>query len=248
MVETEIPADVRELVRETMNHYGNAQSNGANLIWNIYGVMRFAEACIVADRKAHPVNLTSERLNDVRAAIRTLPLAEAQPEFCVTDLVKRLPALEKKETYNALTYLASKGELERLGYGRYLIKGLLPPVTPKRTFEMEATPYRSPVEDAAYYASIWGLSNAKMQVLERAFTQHEVFGADHAARAPDPSREMLVEALRAQEHAESEHANCPDCDGLGDWAECGRCSEFFGDAIDVRHAALSAIEASHDRS
>lgn len=195
MTKTEIPADVRELVRETMNHYGNAQSNGANLIWNLYGVMRFAEACIVADRTAHPVNLTSERLNDVRAAIRTLPLAEAQPEFCVTDLVKRLPALEKKETYNALTYLASKGELERLGYGRYLIKGLLPPVTPKRTFEMDAAPYRSPVEDAAYYASVWGLSNAKMQELERAFTQHEVFGAAHAARPPCLSRDVPVETL-----------------------------------------------------
>lgn len=33
--------------------------------------------------------------------------------------------------------------------------------------------YRSPEEDAAYFASIWGLSPAKMQVLEKAFRDHE---------------------------------------------------------------------------
>lgn len=33
--------------------------------------------------------------------------------------------------------------------------------------------YRSPEEDAAYFASIWGLSQAKMQVLEKAFRDHE---------------------------------------------------------------------------
>lgn len=33
--------------------------------------------------------------------------------------------------------------------------------------------YRSPEEDAAYYASIWGLSTARMRVLEQAFRDHE---------------------------------------------------------------------------
>ncbi len=53
-------------------------------------------------------------------------------------------------------------------------------------------------------------------------------------------RDMFLAALRAQELAENEHANCPDCEGIGDWAECGRCSELFGDAIDMRRAAFEA--------
>ncbi len=54
--------------------------------------------------------------------------------------------------------------------------------------------------------------------------------------------EMLA-ALQAQETAENKNANCPDCDGIGDWAECGRCSELFGDAIDLRHAVLLKVPA-----
>jgi hypothetical protein len=46
-------------------------------------------------------------------------------------------------------------------------------------------------------------------------------------------------ALRAQAHAEDANANCPDCEGIGDWAECGRCSELFGHATDLRNTALA---------
>jgi hypothetical protein len=41
--------------------------------------------------------------------------------------------------------------------------------------------YRSPEEDAAYYASIWGLSSARMQVLEQAFRDHERFAQPRLA-------------------------------------------------------------------
>ena len=53
----------------------------------------------------------------------------------------------------------------------------------------------------------------------------------------------MFEALKAQEQAENEHANCPDCEGAGEWAECGRCSEFFGTAIELRRAALAKVQA-----
>jgi hypothetical protein len=33
--------------------------------------------------------------------------------------------------------------------------------------------YRSPEEDAAYFASVWGLSNSRMRQLEQAFRNHE---------------------------------------------------------------------------
>lgn len=54
----------------------------------------------------------------------------------------------------------------------------------------------------------------------------------------------LEAALRAQQRAEDHNANCPECNGEGDWAECGPCSELFGDAIDLRTAALSRATPS----
>ena len=50
-------------------------------------------------------------------------------------------------------------------------------------------------------------------------------------------------ARPTEERAENENANCPDCNGEGNWAECGRCSELFGNAIDLRHAVLAARAA-----
>lgn len=53
-------------------------------------------------------------------------------------------------------------------------------------------------------------------------------------------RNAFFAALQAQAKAEDENANCPDCNGVGDWAECGKCSELFGHAIDLRNEALAA--------
>lgn len=49
----------------------------------------------------------------------------------------------------------------------------------------------------------------------------------------------LEQTARAQEQAETANANCPECGGEGDWAQCGPCSERFGNAIDLRNAALA---------
>lgn len=59
----------------------------------------------------------------------------------------------------------------------------------------------------------------------------------------------LYEALEMQARAEVENANCPDCDGEGDWSHCARCSELFGPAIDSRTAALAKArgESIHTR-
>lgn len=43
-----VPADVTALVRETMQSYGNAASDGRP--WNLYLAMRFAEEAVMADR------------------------------------------------------------------------------------------------------------------------------------------------------------------------------------------------------
>jgi hypothetical protein len=54
------------------------------------------------------------------------------------------------------------------------------------------------------------------------------------AAAPDMAR-----ALSMQDHAENENANCPECEGEGDWAHCSICAALFGDAIDARQAVLA---------
>lgn len=51
-------------------------------------------------------------------------------------------------------------------------------------------------------------------------------------------QDTLIAALCAQEYAEEQRSNCPDCEGAGEWAECGRCSDLFGAAIDLRIVAL----------
>lgn len=53
------------------------------------------------------------------------------------------------------------------------------------------------------------------------------------------SQEPLRRALELQEAAEHENANCPECEGEGNWAQCERCAPLFGAAIDARHQALT---------
>lgn len=80
--------------------------------------------------RSEPVIIrTTLRLNTVRAAIRSLPLDELQPAFDAGALVARLGEMQRKEVYNAVAYLARRGELERLGYGHYLIKEIAPSST-----------------------------------------------------------------------------------------------------------------------
>lgn len=55
------------------------------------------------------------------------------------------------------------------------------------------------------------------------------------------AQDGLVEALRAQHDAEMARNECEECEGEGDWVECSVCSLAFGNAIDLRHAALSAL-------
>jgi len=71
-------------------------------------------------------------------------------------------------------------------------------------------------------------------------------GSDWQTRHPDAeplytAQDGLVEALRAQHDAEMARNECEECEGEGDWVECSVCSLAFGNAIDLRHAALSAL-------
>lgn len=59
------------------------------------------------------------------------------------------------------------------------------------------------------------------------------------AAAPD-----LAYAALAQEEAEDFNANCPECEGEGDWATCEPCSGRFGHAIDLRRAALAKVRGN----
>jgi hypothetical protein len=54
------------------------------------------------------------------------------------------------------------------------------------------------------------------------------------AAAPD-----LLRAAEAWEEAEAARNDCRECDNEGHWEHCGSCSERFGDAIDLRHAAIA---------
>lgn len=54
------------------------------------------------------------------------------------------------------------------------------------------------------------------------------------AAAPD-----LLAAHLAWEAAEDARNNCDECDNEGPWEHCEPCSDRFGDAIDMRHAAIA---------
>jgi hypothetical protein len=57
-----------------------------------------------------------------------------------------------------------------------------------------------------------------------------------------PLEVELLEALRAQEDAETKNANCKECEGEGNWAECEPCTKIFNEAIDLRNAAIAKAE------
>lgn len=61
------------------------------------------------------------------------------------------------------------------------------------------------------------------------------------AAAPD-----LLAACMAQDRAECFNANCPDCEGEGDWAECETCTAYFSEAIDLRQSALAKAIRSYE--
>lgn len=65
-----------------------------------------------------------------------------------------------------------------------------------------------------------------------------------ARGVPREATAEMRAALEMQERAEIANANCPYCEGEGNWAECEPCSILFGDAIDARRATLDAAPQS----
>lgn len=107
--------------------------------------------------------------------------------------------------------------------------------------EAKHTPGPWRIEQSPFFANIRaeaaGVSGIASIQLVSPSTAEALANACLIAAAPD-----MRAALEAQESAEKAQANCPDCEGIGDWAECGRCSELFGTAIDLRRAALAKAE------
>ena len=75
---------------------------------------------------------------------------------------------------------------------------------------------------------------AGAQLIARMAAHNDLDNAQLFAAAPD-----LLAAAEAWDAAEDARNDCPECDNEGPWEHCEPCSDRFGDAIDLRHAAIA---------
>jgi hypothetical protein len=109
----------------------------------------------------------------------------------------------------------------------------------------------TPAEMAAFGASDAACvlySGANQQPERAAYCQGAQDAVAHLSAAQKAASELLAAHL-AWEKAEDDRNDCDECENEGPWEHCSACSLRFGDAIDMRHAALALAtpEPSHDR-
>lgn len=100
------------------------------LLWKVFEKLAPEQQSAFARQIAEKTNIETQRGSEVlKAIVKVLPFLPKEKEWTVSDLKERVEEVgvmaAPKEFYNAVGYLKRKGDVTRVGYGRYMIGGAL---------------------------------------------------------------------------------------------------------------------------